>query len=237
MSQNKTIVPGVDYDNPGSSEYDEAAFSSLYTRSGNDDNRTCIAGAQGQGSQAQSASGAAVADRDTRQITMQNRVIVGCLFSISHGLLGEMFPLYLGRNAIGQAAGCDVCLREKTVSPEHAILYIRKEGNPVRFNMTITDYNSANGTEVNGTDARYNTLTVNENDVISIGRHYKLLVKTFNVEAAGLFEDEGFEETGMAAASAATAADARPEADIQDNFYSPSGSSDDSSRTVISGMF
>ena len=36
MSQNKTIVPGVDYDNPGSSEYDEAAFSSLYTRSGND---------------------------------------------------------------------------------------------------------------------------------------------------------------------------------------------------------
>ena len=30
---------------------------------------------------------------------------------------------------------------------------------------------------------------------------------------------------------------ARPEADIQDNFYSPSGSSDDSSRTVISGMF
>ena len=107
----------------------------------------------------------------------------------------------------------------------------------MRFNMTITDYNSANGTEVNGTDARYNTLTVNENDVISIGRHYKLLVKTFNVEAAGLFEDEGFEETGMAAASAATAADARPEADIQDNFYSPSGSSDDSSRTVISGMF
>ena len=43
MSQNKTIVPGVDYDNPGSSEYDEAAFSSLYTRSGNDDNRTCKA--------------------------------------------------------------------------------------------------------------------------------------------------------------------------------------------------
>lgn len=237
MSQNKTIVPGVDYDNPGSNEYDEAALSSLYTRSGNNDNRTCIAGTPGQAITAPDMSGLAVADRGTRQITMQNRVIVGCLFSVSHGLLGEMFPLYLGRNTIGQAPECDVCLREKTVSPEHAILYIRKEGNPIHFNMTITDYNSTNGTEVNGIDARYETLGIKENDVISIGRHYKLLIKTFNVEEANLGEDEDFEETGMTAAGSATIEDAQPTTDIQDNFYSSSRNSNDSSRTVISGMF
>ena len=245
MSQNKTIVPDVDYDNTGNNEYDETVYGSLYTRSGNDDNHTCIADTSDPirpsmpNASTVSSMAAATETRAIRQITMENRVIVGCLFSISHGLLGEMFPVYLGRNVIGQAEGCDVWLRERTVSSEHAVLYVRKEGNPVRYSMTIMDYNSANGTEVNGRDGRYETLPVQENDVIGIGRHYKLLVKLFNVEEAKLEEDEEFEETGRPLAADSFAADNNyrtPDTGI--DCYSPSRNNDsESSRTMISDMY
>lgn len=241
MSQNKTIVPGVDYDNTGNNEYDEAALDGLYTRSGNDDNRTYIADSpEPLPSDALTVrkpvmQAAATEMRDSRLITMQNRVIVGCLFSVSHGLLGEMFPLYLGRNIIGQAPGCDVRLKERTVSSEHAILYIRKEGNPVRYNMTITDYNSANGTEVNGVDGRYETLSVQENDVIQIGCHYKLLVKIFNVEEANMEEDEAFGDTDMTVVDGPVAGYSNQAPDI----YMPSqnNKSRGGSRTVISDNY
>ena len=134
MSQNKTIIPGFDYEASGNKEYDnstqyeENAMSGLYSRSGADVNRTYIAGSPemvqpGQGSAAQPGG---LSTGALRQVVMQDRVVVGCLFSISRGLLGEIFPLYLGKNIIGRSPKCDVCLKEMTVSPAHAILHIRK---------------------------------------------------------------------------------------------------------------
>ncbi len=242
MSQNKTIVPGVNYDNPQNNEYEEAVFGSLYSRSGTDDNRTCIAGspaaAQAPYDKSNSVEGHAAApgtgNSSFRHIMMQERVVVGCLFSISHGLLGEIFPLYLGRNIIGYTPNCDVCLKEKTVSSEHAILYIRKEGHPANYFMTITDYNSEYGSAVNGNDGRYETLTVRENDVITIGRHYKLLVKIFDVETAGLDEDTEFEEMEIQQTynSIQTGGNNVPPA-VSNEFYTPTRNKDESERTVI----
>ena len=136
MSQNKTIVPGVDYDNLGSTELDDSLYGSLYSRSEASDNRTYIPDVSkpsgGLGQEVKPLLEPSWGQGEgTRQVSLQNRVVVGVLFSISHGLLGEIFPLYLGRNVIGQTANCDICLKEMTVSSEHAILYIRKEGNPV----------------------------------------------------------------------------------------------------------
>ena len=170
---------------------------------------------------------------ENRQVSLQNRVVVGVLFSISRGLLGEMFPLYLGRNVIGQTANCDICLREKSVSSEHAILYIRKEGNPAQLNMTITDYNSTYGTTVNEMDARYETLPVNENDVLTIGKHYQFLVKIFDVEKAKLTEDMGFEELTDNSMVTGYPYEEATNQNVSNDFYTPTQNKDNSSRTVL----
>lgn len=238
MSQNKTIVPGVDYDNLGNTELDDSLYGNLYSRSESSDNRTYIPDVSkpseglGQGVIPQREQPFGQAE-GSRQVSLQNRVVVGVLFSISRGLLGEIFPLYLGRNVIGQTANCDICLKEKSVSSEHAILYIRKEGNPTQLNMTITDYNSTYGTTVNEMDARYETLPVNENDVLTIGKHYQFLVKVFDVEKARLAEDMGFEELIDNSMGTGYPYEEVPSQNVSNDFYTPTQNKDNSSRTVL----
>lgn len=243
MSQNKTIVPGVNYDNSGSNEYEEAIYGNLYSRSSNtDDNRTYIAGQPAKVSNGNEATathdqgfgGIGMPYNRQRHIAMQERMVVGCLFSISKSLLGEIYPLYLGRNIIGSSSGCDICLKEKTISPEHAILYIRKEERPSSYNITLTDYNSEYGTAVNGNDGRYETLAIKENDVITVGRHYKLLIKTFNSEEAGLDEDTDFEEIDIQdnINTQNIYNNSAPPA-VSNDFYTPTRNDEESTRTVI----
>lgn len=238
MSQNKTIVPGVDYDNLGNTELDDSLYGSLYSRSEASDNRTYIpdvaktSGGLGQEAMPQRESSFGQAEGN-RQVSLQNRVVVGVLFSISRGLLGEIFPLYLGRNVIGQTSNCDICLKEKSVSSEHAILYIRKEGNPAQLNMTITDYNSTYGTTVNEMDARYETLPVNDNDVLTIGKHYQFLVKIFDVDKARLAEDMGFEELTDNSVSTGYPYEEAASQNVSNDFYTPTQNKDNSSRTVL----
>ena len=238
MSQNKTIVPGVDYENLGNTELDDSLYGSLYSRSEASDNRTYIPdlskplGGLGQEVMPQREPSLGQADGN-RQVSLQNRVVVGVLFSISHGLLGEIFPLYLGRNVIGQTVNCDICLKEKSVSSEHAILYIRKDGNPAQLNMTITDYNSTYGTTVNEMDARYETLPINENDVLTIGKHYQFLVKVFDVENARLTEDMGFEELTDNSMGTGYPYEEATNQNVSNDFYTPTQNKDNSSRTVL----
>lgn len=238
MSQNKTIVPGVDYENLGNTELDDSLYGSLYSRSEVSDNRTYIPdvskplGGLGQEIMPQQEPSLGQV-KENRQVSLQNRVVVGVLFSISRGLLGEIFPLYLGRNVIGQTANCDICLREKSVSSEHAILYIRKEGNPAQLNMTITDYNSTYGTTVNEMDARYETLPINENDVLTIGKHYQFLVKVFDVENARLTEDMGFEELTDNSMGTGYPYEEATNQNVSNDFYTPTQNKDNSSRTVL----
>lgn len=238
MSQNKTIVPGVDYDSLGNTELEDSLNGNLYRRSGESDNRTYIPNVS-RASESSSnivisqRSNSLGIDNTNRYISLQNRVVVGVLFSISRGLLGEMFPLYLGRNLIGQAENCDICLKEKTVSSEHAILYIKKEERYDPFNMTITDYNSMYGTAVNEIDARYETLSVNENDVITIGKHYQFLVKLFDVEQAKLTEDLNFEEITQNIIGAGSSNGEIANPNVSNDFYTPTQDKDNSTRTVL----
>lgn len=233
MSQNKTIVPGVDYDNYKDSQ-DDSIYGSLYSRSGDDSQRTYVPGMRQQHSQSlpnnSVVSSPMVQNQsmNNRQITMQERVIVGVLFSISRGLLGEMFPVYLGKNIIGQSSNCDISLGEKTVSPEHAILHVRKTD--TGYDSSITDFNSTFGTSVNETDARYETIPVKENDIIKIGSHYQFVVKFFEMEQYGLTENLDFEDqhsdNGIGDINSLTSADV--------DFYRPTAKEEgDSSRTVI----
>lgn len=238
MSQNKTIVPGVDFDNVNT-DIDESFYAGLYSRSSAENSKETFIPGMGKQSASPSVrnnSQASVQQRsngiveESRTISLQNRVVVGVLFSVSKGLLGEIFPLYLGRNLIGKSSNCDVCLYENTVSSEHAILYIRKiSGNPVsNYDITLTDYNSLYGSTVNQEDGRYETLPVKENDIITIGRHYKFLVKIFNVDESSFTEDEEFEDSklfgGMQIGQGV----------IENDFYAPSSNEGNSTKTVIS---
>lgn len=119
------------------------------------------------------------------------------------------------------------------MSSEHAILYIRKEGNPAQLNMTITDYNSTYGTTVNEMDARYETLPVNENDVLTIGKHYQFLIKIFDVEKARLTEDMGFEELTDNSMVTGYPYEEATNQNVSNDFYTPTQNKDNSSRTVL----
>lgn len=261
MSQNKTIVPGVDpnaFDSPTNlgginAPLDGDAFANFYTRSSEVANRTLVGDdganvpqqptAPVYGQQAQVAAqpshpqavqaqalGAAgyVELPGGRQLTLQNRVVVGALFSISRGLLGEIFPLYLGRNLIGSAPHCDVCLAEQTVQPEHATLIVRRYG--PQYVLSLTDCGSLTGTLAGGQPLQGDTTQVGEGCVIGVGSHYRLLLKLFNVEEAGLEECPDFvpmaQGPGADPASSTTGAD----------FYVPSQDAGTAGpqRTVIS---
>lgn len=232
MSQNKTIVPGVDYNSYDAGETD-SIYGSMYSRSGDDSQRTFVPGVNKQplptptkGSVISGVPQTTSPQIKGRQIVLQERVLVGVLFSISRGLLGEIFPLYLGKNIIGQSVNCDITLNEKNVSNEHAILYVRKNGTV--YESTITDFNSTYGTRVNEIDARYDSVPVKEDDVIVIGNHYKFIVRFFEVERHGLTEEEDFEDSDSVSGGLENAVSADA------GFYKPTNREDgESSRTVI----
>ena len=137
--------------------------------------------------------------------------------------------MYLGRNLIGKSQNCDVCLHENTVSSEHAILYIRKNNSIAsHYDITLTDYNSQYGSTVNDEDGRYETLSVKENDILTIGRHYKFIIKIFDVDETVFREDEEFEDSNEIASMQIG------QGVIENDFYAPSNNQGNSNKTVIS---
>ncbi len=234
MSQNKTIVPDVNYDSPQNPAEDWSFYDSLYTRdtSADDNKRTVVgdspsampAGGTIPGGSAPVGSAAPAAGG--RTLAFQERVVVGVLYSVSKTLLGEIFPIYLGRNIVGSAPHCDVRLQETTVSPEHAIMQIdRKPDTPGGYAVTINDYSSRYGTYAQGRDGRYETLTVADNSIITVGTRYQLLLKLFSAKGFEFRECEEFESTETQATEGYAQA---PEADI----YAPTRGTDNG-RTVI----
>ncbi len=118
-----------------------------------------------------------------RTIKLQDRTLVGTLFSISAGIQGELFPVYIGRNTIGSSTECDICLRETSVSALHAILLARKQTNAAGeeyVSVSLMDSNSSYGTTVNGESLDFDRVTCNDGDIITIGQNYQLSLSLFN---------------------------------------------------------
>ena len=116
-------------------------------------------------------------------VRLQNRPLIGVLYSISAGIEGELFPVYVGRNTIGSDLSCDICLRETSVSALHGLLLARKqvneEGNEY-INVILSDNNSSYGTCVNGERLYFEKITCSDGDVITIGQNYILVLSLFN---------------------------------------------------------
>lgn len=121
-----------------------------------------------------------------RNLTIQNRELIGVLFSLSAGKMGEMFPLYIGRNIIGSNPECDVCLRETSVSARHAILLIRKmtdaEGEEC-LTVSVSDANSSYGTQLNGELLGYEKTECYHGDILAFGQGYKLKIVLFGLDS------------------------------------------------------
>lgn len=139
-------------------------------------------------------------DGDTvkeKKIHLQNRVIAGVLYSVSHLYSGEIFPVYMGRNTIGSDKGCDICLKEESVSPQHAVLLIRNVENDegqIGITASITDYDSEYGTKVGDESLGFDKKACQDHDIISLGNSYKLLLCLFDTTAYGLSVDGDFRQ-------------------------------------------
>lgn len=194
---NKTqIIKPKDIENP-----QQAENSDFYIQSADRKgiNRTYIQGMKPK--ENQEGKGANAQDPKfgkAHNVILQERPLVGVLFSISRDEYGEIFPVYIGRNNIGSNHVVDIYLTEQSVSQNHAILLIRiipSEDGQRKIIMRISDTESEFGTYVNGERLGYESVCLKEGDVIQIGNIYRFVFHLFETEKTGLFTDKNFKAT------------------------------------------
>lgn len=161
-------------------------------------NRTVIQGMKPrplQETQAGPAGGEEEPSRREREIRLQDRPLAGALFSASADGLGEIYPIYVGRNTIGSSEESDLYLSEGSVAPNHAVILVRRlrgaDGREVT-RISITDYDSEFGTVVNGERLAYDSCQLRGGEVIQVGRAYRFLLRLFDSTLPGLGESPDF---------------------------------------------
>lgn len=145
MSQNKTVIQGLEPGNVNSTNNYGGESSGFYSRSGQSNARgTVVPGmVEHEGGAKSSASQAA---QSKPRVINPGKPVVGFLYSVSKTPAGEFWPLQIGRNTIGQGSDADICLLEGTVSVNHAVLVVRQIKNTGGIIAAITDTQSTNGT-------------------------------------------------------------------------------------------
>ena len=121
--------------------------------------------------------------------------VVGFLYSISRKGIGEYWPLHLGTNTIGRSSECDIVLRERSISERHATLSIKQMKTTHKLIASIRDTGSKNGMYLNEEELDYDNHTCKNNDIITIGFNYKLLLLLIDAEQYGLSVSEDFAAT------------------------------------------
>ena len=218
MSQNKTIIPGArvnrDVARPLQSPETKRVQSpqpdplaNVYRQSAESQARsnTVIAGMTPAGVDPTGATRGV--QKTERKIVLQDRPIVGVLFSISHNSLGEIFPLYMGRNIVGRDSNCDICLPEETVSGKHAVIVVRNIPQPKpRLIVSIKDTDSSCGTFINDESIDFDVHLVEDNDRLRIGVAYELLFFKFDPNTMGISASPHFKAVQQQPAQAAAVA-------------------------------
>lgn len=194
MSQNKTVVPGMEGN--GNSYGNNNSSTDFYSRnqhSRSTSKGTIVPGMEqangASGAGAQSNYGGMMGGRPQKQ---SNKPVAGFLYSISRQGIGEYWPLYQGQNTIGSSPECDIRLQEGTVSGEHAVIVVRKMRNPEKTIASISDTRSTNGTMVNGESLGFSAMECFNGDILTIGLNYELVLMLIDVNALGLKVAENF---------------------------------------------
>lgn len=174
MSQNKTIVPGMEsvtYNQGGSQNM--GTNGKFYSRrSGLNSRGTVVSGMEATRTYQQQAVYEEEVDRPRSKVT--GKPVVGFLYSISRSSVGEYWPLHIGQNTIGKSRSCDIVLSEGTVTNEHAVLVVRKMKNPEKVIASICDARSTNGTMLNGVSLKFEPVECKNGDKIVVGDNYEL---------------------------------------------------------------
>lgn len=129
-----------------------------------------------------------------------NTPVVGFLYSISKNGFPEFWPLYVGVNKIGKGAGMDIRLGEASVSDHHANINIKKmRTSGGRLVASIIDAGSKNGVILNDEELDYDPHSLKNEDIITIGCNYKLVLLlvdpvNYNLEVAPDFVEVAVEE-------------------------------------------
>lgn len=118
--------------------------------------------------------------------------VVGFLYSISRQGIGEYWPLRLGTNVIGRSSDCDIRLMERSVSERHASISIKQMSSTHRLIASIRDIGSKNGIYLNEEELDYENHSCKANDIITIGKCYKLILLLVDAEQIGLSVAEDF---------------------------------------------
>ena len=118
--------------------------------------------------------------------------IRGFLYSISRNIVGEYWPLHIGKNTIGSSPKCDICLNEATVSESHASITIRVLENQEKTIASLKDTDSTNGTKINGEDVDFDANKLQNGDIIRFGTHYECLLLLIDTKETGLKVAEDF---------------------------------------------
>lgn len=196
MSQNKTIIQGQyapQRDGAGQTAQSADPLDSIYKPTGSQPDamptmqHTVVTGMYEENAkpepqkedetQSDSQPSSAANPTKIENCTVwQQRPIVGILFTVSKQANGEVYPIYLGRNIVGNAENCDIRLREATISAQHAVIVVRrvKTASGERQVASVTDYGSANGTFINGEDIDYDTHVLENHDVLGFGIAYRM---------------------------------------------------------------
>lgn len=175
MSQNKTVIPGLENSNQTPNGAQGQVVSPSYAPY---DGKTVVPGVT-QGTTAPTT-------------VVNNKPIVGFLYSISRTGFGEFWPLRVGPNSIGRSRSCDIYLPEGTVSEQHAELVVRLDKNPEKVSAAIYDQRSTCGTMINGESLGFEQRGVVNGDIITIGDHYDLYVILIDVKQLGLSVCQAF---------------------------------------------
>lgn len=126
----------------------------------------------------------------------QGKPIMGFLYSVSKTAYGEYWPLYVGPNTIGRGSQCSICLKEASISENHATLVIRKLQNKGEKNgvvVFVQDTGSMYGTMLNGSTLDFNPRECKNGDIITIGANYELYFILVDADELGLTQKEEFQ--------------------------------------------
>jgi pSer/pThr/pTyr-binding forkhead associated (FHA) protein len=198
MSQNKTVIPGLE---PSDANYGQGGSSSnFYSRNSQPASRGTVIPGMGTNTPEKPAENRP----QQRSANPTGKPVVGFLYSVSRTPAGEFWPLHIGQNTIGKAPSCDICLKEGTVSTDHAVLVVRKMKNPEKVIASISDARSTNGTMLNGVSLGFTAEECKNGDIITIGENYELFLILVDPATLGLSVSKDFiaveEEEPMEAA-------------------------------------
>ncbi len=192
MSQNKTVIQGLEPGNPNANKNFGGESSNFYSRGSQSAARgTVVPGMMNhEGPAAAANNGQSV--RPIQTTVHPGKPVVGFLYSISRTAAGEYWPLQIGRNTIGQGGDSDIRLPESTVSANHAVLVVRQIKNTGGIIAAITDTQSTNGTMLNGETIGFTAVECHNGDIITIGDNYELLVILVDAAKLNLSVSQNF---------------------------------------------